>query len=97
MFLLFFLAVAVRLAFFVLRNRGALPPPKRALPPPDDPRWSGRAEEQIAGRPCGHCRAKIVTDAEGRTCKQCGTLLHRRGCAKEHRMHAHSAGEAPYR
>lgn len=97
MFLLFLLAVAVRVGFFVLRNRGALPPPKRALPPPDDPRWLGHAEDQIAGRPCGHCKSKIVTDAEGRSCKQCGTLLHRRSCAKEHRVHAHTAADAPYR
>ncbi len=97
MFFLFLLAVAVRVGFFVLRNRGALPPPKRALPPPDDPRWMGRVEDQIAGRPCGHCTAKIVTDAEGRACKHCGALLHRRACAKEHRVRAHAVGEAPYR
>lgn len=97
MLMLFFLAVVVRVGFFVARGRGGPPPPKHALPPPDDPRWRGRAEDQIAGRPCGHCKAKIVTDAEGRTCKHCGTLLHRRACAKEHRVHAHAAGEAPYR
>ncbi len=82
MFVLFFLAVVVRVGFFVLRSRGGPPPPKHALPPPDDPRC---------------CKAKIVTDAEGRTCKHCGTLLHRRACAKEHRVHAHAAGDLPYR
>lgn len=71
---------------------------RRPLPPPDDPRWSSAAEEQIVGRECAHCSKRFVLQKDAVGCSHCTRYVHARLCAREHLMHTHLAKRnVPYR
>lgn len=50
--------------------------------------WVPGVARQIAGSDCAHCKRTIAIGAEGRRCKQCGDVVHKR-CAKAHRAAQH--------
>lgn len=91
----------VRTLLFVLRRRGesdTATPRRPAPPPPDDPRWQpSTGEPQIVGKACAHCATSFVTARDGRACKVCGVLVHRKPCHGEHKRAAHLGGNDPYR
>jgi hypothetical protein len=67
-------------------------------PAPDDPRWLGSRGDQLTGRDCQDCGQKIMMESQGKSCTTCGQALHKKACAKRHRLTAHGpAPVAPYR
>jgi hypothetical protein len=68
------------------------------LAPPDDPRWQASRGEQLAGRACVDCNGKVVFEDDGKKCATCLEPVHKKKCAKHHRLTAHApATQAPYR
>ena len=94
----FFIVVAIRVAFMLIRlksrqqERAAL-----TVPDPSDPRWQGSAGAQLTGKLCADCNRKITLETEGRVCKKCDAVLHRKDCAKRHRALAHPHAPGAYR
>lgn len=92
------LVVGIRLTFYLLKRAAQEPSEARSLPPADDPRWTRPpVEKQIVGAKCIHCERRFVVAEDARDCTECDALVHRKTCAKEHRVKAHTKSDIPYR
>ena len=90
--------VIVRVALLVWKRSEEEQRSSRVLPPADDPRWTrAPVEKQIVGAKCVHCERRFVIAEDARDCTECDALVHRKTCAKEHRVKVHTRSDVPYR
>ena len=77
----FFVACAVAFAT-------SKPTPEAVERAADSLRTGPSRGDQIVGATCAKCSKRIMTEHEGRPCRNCGSPVHR-GCHRAHRESAH--------